>query len=293
MVSRWARIGLEFACAAPLTAHLLDAPQARACGSCFCPGQQDTVGVAFEARDAPLNLRLWLDLKGADPTQVTFARTSDQSAVPFDLVKAAPGSSGYWLQPRSLLEPQTAYSIGFGNQGIAFTTGDAVNERAPELGRVRIESGTSTSLCTDIEGGFLAIDSIKDLGLPGSSVVVEVRAGDAQAFIVVAGTTIPQRYPIGTGDAECLGSALLTGLTRGTTVPVKVTAWDTSGHATVVENLELTPAQVRADACGGGANANETCDATGGLPRSRHGVLAGWFALLCAVAIRRRERQAR
>ncbi len=233
---------------------------ARAIGQCVCL-DRPWAAPAF-TRNAPLDPRVFVSLRGLDPATLRLAE--GETPVPIRTEPAGGRPHQLWVTPLRPLAPGKTYELwvrlpnGGGEEVLATleTPPTAGADRAPpRLGPVGSAGGGLADNCGPIEAAAELTDVTYEDDLShGSGIVlqldVELAGGRRERlFLPHSGARSPWRGGVGTGPisatgADCLGDQRLPGAVAGRPYAATLTAWDWAGHASapVALSLTLTPA---------------------------------------------------
>jgi hypothetical protein len=273
------------ACAFLLASMAMAPGTVHAIGACVCNDR--SWSMPWFARAMPLNPRIFVSVR--DPGPFTARLTTGAVEVPVDVTAAGGGWQNLWIAPRSPLSPSSSYTLVVSPSrpdgrpdlaaGLTFDTvsdasGRGIDTQPPVVTGVMTQSGGLADNCNVITGGAtLHIESLVDEFALGDALIqLDVTVGDhsERLFLPYQGSSEGWQAGVAIGadvsatGADCIGDRRLAGGVVGGSYPARLTAWDWSGNATIVEGLTLTLAANPAPSSGGpGHPAPATADASG------------------------------
>jgi hypothetical protein len=223
---------------------------ALACGQCLCPARDQQRVAPSATADVPRNVRFLVDLTGLDAPQIALTDAVDQP-VALTIERAHPSAEVFWVSAQAPLAPMAKYRLSLdATWSETFQTGASSNERAPEIGALTLSAPISAgAFCEAYDAITLELASFIDHGQPHNRGVLQVDFGEARGLFPLHALSPTRSATIGDGDAACFGAARIAGLMAGVAQRVDLTFWDSSGHATRLEDVELTPQRAVPDGC--------------------------------------------
>jgi MYXO-CTERM domain-containing protein len=246
-------------CCAVLLAAWFGLPRAaHAIGACVCNDRGWTLP-AF-SRAMPLRPRLFVSVRDPGPFTVRlFGR--DGVDVPIDVIPAGGAPGNLWVSPRAPLAPATSYGLqagparagvapdltaGFGFDTVTADLADVIDRQAPTVTDLRIEPGGLADNCNTITGGStITARAVIDDAAPDTLVQLDVTVGRRIERLFLPFRAGSWRGGVGIGAAtydtgtDCLGDQRLPGGEVGKRYPTRISVWDWSGNATIIEGQDL------------------------------------------------------
>jgi hypothetical protein len=209
-------------------------------------------------------VRFFVNLSGLEQARIAVTE-QDGRAVPIVIEQAHPDAEVYWVSAQSPLAPLTRYELSLAAEWrMPFDTAASSNERAPQIGPLSASVPVGTPYCEPYDAVELKLASFLDHGQPFNEGVVQVDFGEARGLFPLYALSPTRSRLVGDGDAACFGASRVPGLSADRAHRVHLTFWDSSGHGTRVEDVELTPKRMVNSGCEVGDPSTDSADATDG-----------------------------